>query len=116
MKNYKVITHMQEISAFTFNVKGNNIAQAKEAALWDYNSARAHDNLAPIEKLPRGTRVVCEKVLYIVMSGSEIVSTLHSFEYPTRTDMWKDARYQVKEYNIAHRANHEIRTNKRGLN
>jgi hypothetical protein len=116
MKNYRIITPlMSEISAHTINAKGNNIAEAKADALIGYNSSRAHDGLPPLEKLPRGTRVICEKVLYIVMNGQEIVSTLHSLEYPSRSDMWKDARYQVKEYNMAHRASHEIRTNKKGL-
>jgi len=34
----------------------STIANSNKDALWDYNSARAHDGLPPIERLPNGTK------------------------------------------------------------
>jgi len=35
-------------------------AGARASALWDYNSARRHDGLPPVERLPRGTKITKE--------------------------------------------------------
>lgn len=32
-------------------------AEAREHALWDYNKAREHDGLPPVQRLPAGTKV-----------------------------------------------------------
>lgn len=114
MKTYKITTpNTKELSSLTFTHKGTK-QEALAYALWSYNGARDHDNLTPLDKLPRGTVCKGEKFLYIVMSGSEIVSTLSSFDHPSLSAMWKAAREEVAEYNIAHRCRHEIRTNKKG--
>jgi hypothetical protein len=34
----------------------STIANSDSDALWDYNSARAHDGLPPIKSLPKGTK------------------------------------------------------------
>jgi hypothetical protein len=115
MKTYKITTpNTMQVSSHTFTHKGTK-AEAIAYALWAYNSVRAHDGLEPLTKLPRGTVCKGEKLLYIVMRGQEIVSTLSSLEYSRDGAMWKDARYQVQEYNMAHNCSHEIRTNKKGL-
>jgi hypothetical protein len=58
MKTYKITTpNTMQISSHTFTHKGTK-AEALSYALWAYNSARAHDGLEPLEKLPRGT--VCK--------------------------------------------------------
>lgn len=33
-----------------------SIETVAEATLWDYNSARAHDGLPPLKRMPKGTR------------------------------------------------------------
>jgi hypothetical protein len=35
-------------------------ATARQHALWDYNSARAHDGLGPVKRLPPGTKITKE--------------------------------------------------------
>ena len=103
MKNYKVITPlMLDISAHTINAKGNNIAEAKADALIDYNSSRAHDGLPPLEKLPRGTRIICDKKIYInsIRHGyHETVSTYSLFEHGA--DYRKEARKDLSEYRMS---------------
>jgi len=115
MKAYKITTpNTMQVSSMTFLHTGTK-QEALAYALWAYNSARDHDGLAPLDKLPRGTVCKGEKKLYIVMSGSEVVSTLSSFDHPSLSDMWKAARIEVQEYNMAHRTSHTIHTNKRGF-
>ena len=36
-------------------------SEARLRALWDYNRARAHDDLPPVSRLPRGTKITREK-------------------------------------------------------
>lgn len=60
MKTYKITTpNTMQVSSHTFTHKGTK-AEAIANALQDYNSARAHDGLEPLAKLPRGT--VCKSV------------------------------------------------------
>ena len=47
-----------EQGSYTTNVSGSTQAEARANALWDYNSARAHDGLPPVKRLPAGTKVV----------------------------------------------------------
>lgn len=115
MKTYKITTpNTMQVSSYTFTHKGTK-AEALAYALRAYNSARAHNGLEPLAKLPRGTVCKGEKFLYIVMCGQEIVSILSSFEYKTNF-LWRQAaREELLEYNMAHKCGHEIRTNKKGL-
>ena len=115
MKTYKITTpNTMQVSSHTFTHKGTK-TEAIANALQDYNSARAHDGLEPLAKLPRGTVCKGEKFLYIVMRGQEVVSTLSSFDHKTSFLWWQAARDEVREYNMAHNCSHEIRTNKKGL-
>jgi hypothetical protein len=43
------------MSSFSTVCEANSQETKEENALWDYNNARAHDGLPPLEKLPAGT-------------------------------------------------------------
>lgn len=69
MKTYKTtVPPTLEMGSYSSTFTGTK-AQAKENALWDYNSARAHDGLEPLAKLPRETKI--EQVFTKTISGRE---------------------------------------------
>ena len=45
-----------EQGSYKTTVRANYNETVAEAALWDYNSARDHDGLPPIKKMPNGTQ------------------------------------------------------------
>ena len=66
------------------------------SALWDYNSARAHDGLAPLTRMPAGT--IYHKPAprwFINRTGGGYRETVD--EFPTS----KEARAMVREYRMA---------------
>lgn len=44
-----------EQGSYTTRVKSTYYETYRQAALSDYNSARAHDGLPPLKRMPRGT-------------------------------------------------------------
>jgi hypothetical protein len=72
---------------------GETLAQS---ALWDYNSARAHDGLAPLSRMPAGT--VYHKPaapVFINRRGDGYLETVDQF------DTRKGARAMLAEYRTA---------------
>lgn len=71
---------------------GETLAQS---ALWDYNSARAHDGLPPLSRMPAGT--VYHKpasTVYVNRRGQGYTETVD--EFTTR----KEARAMLSEYRM----------------
>lgn len=63
------------------------------SALWDYNSARAHDGLPPLNRMPAGTQYHKPAApVYITRKGQGHLETVDEFE--TR----KEAREALREY------------------
>lgn len=44
------------MSSYFTNAKGSNRETVRENALWHYNSARDHDGLPPVRRLPQKTK------------------------------------------------------------
>lgn len=69
---------------------GETLAQS---ALWDYNSARAHDGLQPLSRMPAGTIYhKPARPVYINRIGRGYRETVD--EFPTR----REARAMLAEY------------------
>jgi hypothetical protein len=58
MKYYVHPSFTDDMGSYVgFHVEGRNMDQAKEEALWHYNSARNHDGLPNWESLPHHIKV-----------------------------------------------------------
>jgi hypothetical protein len=44
-----------EMGCYKFKIRTSATETKSQAALWDYNSARAHDGLEPVRRMPNGT-------------------------------------------------------------
>ena len=44
-----------QMSSYKTNCRASNLESKEQNALWDYNSARAHDGLSPLPRMPTGT-------------------------------------------------------------
>ena len=72
---------------------GETLAQS---ALWDYNSARAHDGLPPLARMPAGTVYHRPaRTYYVQRKGQGYLETVD--EFTTRTE----ARAMLAEYRMA---------------
>jgi hypothetical protein len=63
-----------------------------QKALWDYNSARAHDGLAPISRMPIGTTYA--PIVEYILQGQYG----HGWEDLTAEETFKEARAQKRCY------------------
>ena len=66
------------------------------SALWDYNSARAHEGLPPLSRMPAGTRY--ERLpapVYVNRRGQGYLETVDQF------DTRKEARAMITEYRMS---------------
>ncbi len=48
----------KEVGSYSGVCSDSNQQTHQQDALWSYNSARAHDGLLPIKKMPRGTEYI----------------------------------------------------------
>jgi hypothetical protein len=71
---------------------GETLAQS---ALWDYNSARAHDGLPPLSRMPAGTTYRKPPTYYINRRDGRQVETVDEFEGRD------EARAMLAEYRLA---------------
>ena len=56
MARYKVtVPPTMEMGSYSTVVSDKHQSKEKDA-LWDYNSARSHDGLRPLKRMPNGTR------------------------------------------------------------
>lgn len=68
MTFYKVtVPPTDEMGSYSARVSDDYETKAA-AALWDYNSARAHDGLEPLKRMPRGT-VYTKIVEYVLLAN-----------------------------------------------
>ena len=86
----------REQGSHTGTCSASNGETLAASALWDYNSARAHDGLPPLSRMPAGT-VYHHPVApwYIQRKDGRTVETVDEF------DSRKEALAMVREYRIA---------------
>jgi hypothetical protein len=57
MKKYRVtVPGTEEMSPYVSFATHSPMESLQENALWHYNSARAHDGLPPLSRMPYGTQ------------------------------------------------------------
>lgn len=81
-----------EMGSYSGNCSASYGETFRQCALWDYNSARAHDGLPPLSRMPAGTRYHAARAYYVNTSRGETVD-----EFDDR----KEARRCVGEYRTA---------------
>ena len=92
---YKVnVPPTAEQGSYTTIVKSGTNETINQQALWDYNSARAHDGLPSIKRMPNGTTyaAIKEWVLWANYGYG------HGWEEETIEESYKAAREQIKCY------------------
>ena len=86
----------REMGSHTGTASASNGETLAASALWDYNSARAHDGLPPLSRMPAGTRYIRPAApYYIQRKDGRQIETVDQF------DTRKEALAMVKEYRIA---------------
>lgn len=85
-------TMQQGSYKITITVSSNETKSA--AALWHYNSARAHDGQPPIKRMPAGTKYI-PLYTYIIQQYTE---SQYGWEDATEEENREDARERLKEY------------------
>ena len=94
MKTLKfTVPPTRNVGSYTGHASASNGETLAASALWDYNSARAHDGLAPLRRMPAGTRYL--RPTYIVRQGNGYRETVDQFE--TR----REALAMLAEYRLA---------------
>lgn len=59
MKQYQVtVPSTMEMGSYSVTVTEDYGETKAEVALWHYNSARDHDGLSPLKRMPNGTKYV----------------------------------------------------------
>lgn len=76
----------------------------RKNALWDYNSARAHDGLPPIERMPAGTTYA--PIVEYVLQGNYGFG--HGWEDLTAEESRKECRQRLREYQENEGGNYRI--------
>jgi len=56
-----IVPYTMEQGSYTTRVKSTYYETFRQAALQDYNSARAHDGLPPLKRMPKGTTYIIYK-------------------------------------------------------
>lgn len=84
-----------EMGSFKGTCSHSTRESYRKNALWSYNSARAHDGLPPLDRMPAGTVYYSIRTRYINRCGDGQAETVDEFE--TR----KEALAMVKEYRIS---------------
>jgi len=70
----------------------------RAAALWDYNSCRAHDGLTPLERMPKGTLYELQRVTSDVWEVQGYYGQQYGWECVCSETSRKKARERLKEY------------------
>ena len=81
-----------EQGSYNIIVKGPDY---RKDALWHYNSARAHDSLEPVKRMPAGTTYTPLYEYHI----QGYYDSRFGMETITIEDNWKSAKEQLKCYN-----------------
>jgi hypothetical protein len=89
--NIKVPPTMEQ-GSFNFTISRVTSRTVRKEALWDYNSARAHDGLPPVKRMPAGT-------FYSPVYDYEIqMFTSEEWECVSSENTRKEANISIKEY------------------
>ena len=81
-----------QVGSYKTTVTSGRTETLAAQALWDYNSARAHDGLPPISRMPSGTR-------YTALVTFDLEGKYdHRWEIVTSEETRKAAREQLKCY------------------
>jgi hypothetical protein len=92
---YKVkVPPTAEQGSYTTEVKGSRNQSYRAEALQDYNSARAHDGLPPVKRMPAGT-TYCPIVEYVLQGD---YGYGHGWEDLCSEETRKEAQQRRKEY------------------
>ena len=82
-----------EMGSYTTNTSTGGRETYRQKALWDYNSARAHDGLPPVKRMPAGTSYTAQ--YEYALQGNYGV---HGWEDLCVEDTRKEALNQLKTY------------------
>jgi hypothetical protein len=91
MKYTVTVPPTMEQGSYKTIVKSGRSETLAQQALWDYNSARAHDGLPPVSRMPAGTRYTPQ--VEFVLQGR-----YGHWEDLTSEETHKAAREQLKCY------------------
>lgn len=94
MKYRVIVPPTWEQGSYKTIVSGSYMQTYRGAALRDYNSARAHDRLEPISRMPAGTMYI--PIVEFVLQGDYGYG--HGWEDLCAEDTRKEARQRLKEY------------------
>lgn len=85
-----------EVGSYSGTCSASHGETRAASALWDYNSARAHDGLAPLRRMPAGTVYHSPApVWFINRKGNGYTETVDEFTTS------KEARAMLAEYRMA---------------
>ncbi len=60
MKYIVKVPPTAEVGSYTTNTSTGGRETYRKKALWNYNSARAHDGLPPVSRMPAGTAYIAQ--------------------------------------------------------
>lgn len=92
MKYIVKVPPTAEVGSYTTTTSTGGRESYRAKALWDYNSCRAHDGLAPVKRMPAGTAYIAQYE-YTVQGFYA-----HGWEDLTTEETRKEALEQVKCY------------------
>jgi hypothetical protein len=93
--HYKVtVPPAAEQGSYKTIVSSNYGESYRARALWDYNSARAHDGLPPVSRMPAGT--IYAPIVEYVLQGNYGYG--HGWEDLTAEETRKECRERLREY------------------
>lgn len=93
MKYIVKVPPTAEVGSYTTTVSTGGRESYRAKALWDYNSCRAHDGLAPVQCMPAGTAYIAQ--YEHALQGNYGV---HGWEDLCVEETRKEALAQLKTY------------------
>jgi hypothetical protein len=92
-----------EMGSYITNTSTGRRETYRQKALWDYNSARAHDGLPPVKRMPAGTAYIAQHEY--ALQGNY---GAHGWEDLCVEDTRKEAQERRKEYQQNEGGNYRI--------
>lgn len=93
MKYIVKVPPTADVGSYQTTTSTGGLESYRAKALWDYNSCRAHDGLAPVKRMPAGTSYTLQYE-YAVQGNYGA----HGWEDLTVEETRKEALAQVKTY------------------
>jgi hypothetical protein len=92
MKYQFTVPPTYEMGSYSGTCSNNYTETYRKNALWDYNSARAHDGLPPLARMPSGTT-------YRALWDYDLEGNYgHGWEVLCSESTRKEAKQRLKEY------------------